>query len=1254
MAISEQHALAPGAVLGDYTIHGVLGQGGFGITYDAENTTLRQHVAIKEFLPSSIAFRDATQTVMIQSQEYDEIFRWGLDRFLEEARILANLTHPNIVRVLNFMRAHGTGYMIMDHVDGETLGDWAERYGGGVPQAALTALTRPLLDALATIHAKGITHRDIKPDNILIAADGRPVLIDFGAARNTVAGKSQTMAAIVSPGFSPYEQYSTSTNQGPYTDVYSLAAVLYRLILCEDPPEAPLRVESTLSGAADPCVQLATAGLSGYDPAFLAAVDWALNIRPGDRPQSIAEWRASFDDDGAGTDENENLAPPPRPAATTEFYTDDEDETGPFPDQDVPASAERNRKPALVALVIAVVLLAAAAAGYFLTRQPAAVDAAGDSVETARDLGVLGTEPLSFADAVGGGDPADVYGFRLSEPADVRLVVDPADRLSGLSLQDETGEARRLIKAGDGLVAELDAGTHYLTIAQDAGEVPYEFELSAAFFQGKERPGRNINGAADLGTLTAGGTDSVTRQGSIPAYREDHYYTLRTGAASVLELRVERRSGAGELVLYDDARNLVRRLDSKDDVAAVARERLAPGRYTVRLQRTSDGPYDYTLSLAVSAPPRAAEPAPPTVRYRVDEGASFETARLLPDLTTEPIRPSLEVPAEAAVRYLAFSLTERAAVQVAASSPRLVRFALFEKATARRLAGKEIDGGDLDEAIDLGAGDYVMMLDLSSGEAGSLVVTLSADPIQETVQPPGALESRPAEFGSLDDRFTRAPLIFEPDRDVAHFVFGLGELARVSLEVAETAPVDAEHRFEASLRREGGSVEKTIVLGGGRGSVLLDAGQYVARLRLVGDTAETLAVSFGLSRTIPAGAQTAPEPIEITAPASVARDRQVVGGGATREIPVSLGPDLDLAIALSSASEDLDLLLRDRDGTTVGASRLSGVADEDLRLAASDRTRRFTLIIRNNGSWPSDYDLAVAARAVARPEPEPSAEEEAAPGKGGDDEKQPADRSRETARVAPTPALPPAPPPRPSRFEATGGAIKSDDLATDEAVRMAARAQARAGAIEAAAETGEPASAPISTYDQWAEALTAIRHGIPHGEAWTAGRTGDGAATASLDAGVRLFDAEPLIEAKLLEDRITVRDPIRFTATAGDVAVSLGVFAWFENETVVRLYPRSGTSRIDLAAGETMTFPPPGDPAIMSAPAPGSQSNFEAIVLVACRDRTDFRTFAPTAGQTSTSSLVQAISGSSFFETLSTACETGMSVVMLPYVISAR
>ena len=1173
----------------------------------------------------------------------------------KKARILANLTHPNIVRVLNFMRAHGTGYMIMDHVDGTTLSDWAERYGSGVPQAALTALTRPLLDALATIHAKGITHRDIKPDNILIAADGRPVLIDFGAARNTVAGKSQTMAAIVSPGFSPYEQYSTSTNQGPYTDVYSLAAVLYRLILCEDPPEAPLRVESTLSGAADPCVQLATAGLSGYAPAFLAAIDWALNIRPGDRPQSIAEWRASFDGDAvAEEDRNENLAPPPRSAPTTEFYPRGDDGPGPDAVENAPSGPGRDRGPALIALVVAVLLLGAAAAGYFLTRSPTAVDAVGDSVEMARDLGPLGTDGLSFSEAVGGGDPADVFRFRLSEPADVRLTLDPADGPTSLSLQDEAGEARRLIATGDGRVAELDAGTHYLTVATDGGEVPYEFELSAVFFEGKQRPGRNVNGALDLGTLSVSGEDSLTRQGAIPSYREDHYYTVRTDAASILEIRLERRSGEGELVLYDDERNAVRRLDSKDDVAAVARERLDAGRYTVRLQRTSETPYDYVLSLAVSAPPQAAEPAPPPVRYQVDEAASFETARLLPALGAEPIRPSLDVPAEAAVRYLALGLKERAAVQIAASSPRLSRFALFEKATAKRVAGKDIAGGQLDEAIDLAAGDYVAMLDLASGPAGSLVVTLSAEPIQETVLPPGALESRPAEFGLLDDRFTRAPLIFEPERDVAHVVFGLGELARVALEVAETAPIDARHRFEVSLRRQDGSAEKTIVLGGGRGNVLLDAGQYAARLRLVGDTTETLAVSFGLSRTVPAGANAAPQPLEIDGPTTVARDRQVVGGGKTREIPVSLGPDLDLAIALSGAGEDLDLLLRDGTGNTVGASRLSGIANEDLRLATSGHARTFTLTIRNNAPWPSDYDLSVAARAIARAEPlVPAKEKEGA--KRGEEEGEPAARGRETARTAPTPppALPQAPA-RPSRFEATGGAVRSDDLATDEAVRMAARAQARAGAIRAATEAGAPASEPISTYDQWAEALAAIRRGIPHGEAWTAGRTADGAATASLDAGVRLFEDDPLIEAKLLEDRITVRDPIRFTASARYVAVSLGVFAWFENETVVRLYPRSGTSRIDLAAGETMTFPPPGDPAIMSAPAPGSRSNFEAIVMVACRDKTDFRTFAPTAGQTSTSSLVQAISGSSFFETLSTACESGLSVVMLPYVISAR
>ena len=278
-------ALRPGLTIGRYTITAVLGQGGFGITYRARDDQLHRDVAIKEYLPSSLAVRQNGITVLPRSTEVAQDFTWGRDRFVAEGRTLASLTEaPAIVRVFDFLENNGTAYIVMELVPGETLEARLRRLGPLSPPE-VDALLLPLLDGLEQVHATGFLHRDIKPANILLRPNGRPVLIDFGASRAAMAGRSSLMTAIFTPGFAAAEQM-TSAKQGPWTDIYGLAATIYLAITGSTPPPA---FDRMLEDSYQPLAALKPIGFSAT---LLAAIDAGLAVRHNDRPQSIAEWRA--------------------------------------------------------------------------------------------------------------------------------------------------------------------------------------------------------------------------------------------------------------------------------------------------------------------------------------------------------------------------------------------------------------------------------------------------------------------------------------------------------------------------------------------------------------------------------------------------------------------------------------------------------------------------------------------------------------------------------------------------------------------------------------------------------------------------------------------------------------------------------------------------------------------------------------------------------------------------------------------------
>jgi len=276
--------LPAGTRLRSYELLSVLGQGSFGITYRARDTTLDRDVAIKEYLPIALALREDGTLVVPRSTELADDFVWGRERFLDEARTLAKLGRtPAIVRVHDFLEANGTAYMVMALAEGDTLHQHLRR-GGPLSAAAIDRLLHPLLDGLEEVHATGFLHRDIKPANIIVDAKGHPTLIDFGASRAAMAGRSESLTAIFTPGYAAAEQFS-SGKQGPWTDIYGLSATLYCAIRGRPPPSAFDRV---LEDGYEPLGRLQP---SGFSPGVVAAIDAGLAVRASDRPQSIAEWR---------------------------------------------------------------------------------------------------------------------------------------------------------------------------------------------------------------------------------------------------------------------------------------------------------------------------------------------------------------------------------------------------------------------------------------------------------------------------------------------------------------------------------------------------------------------------------------------------------------------------------------------------------------------------------------------------------------------------------------------------------------------------------------------------------------------------------------------------------------------------------------------------------------------------------------------------------------------------------------------------
>ena len=296
MEVDNPEALPPGTPLlgGQYRIERYLSSGGFGITYYARDS-LDRRVVIKECFPEAFCSRE-NKTVLARSRSHEGEFRSFVDMFVREAHAIAKLNHPNIVGVHQVFEDNETAYMALDLIEGQDLLDLIET-GGGLDYPRAKDILMKVLDAIATVHAQDMLHRDISPDNILIDAWGNPCLIDFGAAREEASKKSRALSAVlvVKDGYSPQEFYIAGSQQTPCSDLYALAATFVHLITGAAPPNSQSRLAAIASNNPDPYRPL-VGRVKGYARDFLEAIDTAMNVFPQDRLQTAEDWQIRIDD----------------------------------------------------------------------------------------------------------------------------------------------------------------------------------------------------------------------------------------------------------------------------------------------------------------------------------------------------------------------------------------------------------------------------------------------------------------------------------------------------------------------------------------------------------------------------------------------------------------------------------------------------------------------------------------------------------------------------------------------------------------------------------------------------------------------------------------------------------------------------------------------------------------------------------------------------------------------------------------------
>jgi serine/threonine protein kinase len=415
------NALPMGTYLGEFELTSVLGEGGFGIVYLAWDHSLERRVALKEYMPAALAARTGQTQVQVKSARHQETFDAGLKSFVNEAKLLAQFDHPSLVKVYRFWEANGTAYMVMPFYEGITLKDKLRALGAPPDEEWLMGMLAPLTEALAVVHAERCYHRDIAPDNvILLNSTGKPLLLDFGAARRVIGDMTQALTVILKPGYAPIEQYAEAPGmkQGAWTDVYALAASVHFAILGKTPPTSVGRLMS------DSYVPLSQAAAGRYSPRFLEAMDRALRVRPEERTQTIADLRADLGLSAGGSapaqstgflpsnfDPLAGVAPAPAtpgspPTATVLRPTPGEASTttGRSPVAEAPAAG---RKPLWIGVGVAL-LAVAAVGGYLLMPSAPKTGPAPAATTTATTTAAAAPPAVPVAEPAAATSPAPV------------------------------------------------------------------------------------------------------------------------------------------------------------------------------------------------------------------------------------------------------------------------------------------------------------------------------------------------------------------------------------------------------------------------------------------------------------------------------------------------------------------------------------------------------------------------------------------------------------------------------------------------------------------------------------------------------------------------------------------------------------------------------------------------------------------------------------------------------------------------------
>jgi len=280
MAQQANQPLPNGFQLEEYTIDRQLSLGGFSIVYLATDPEGTQ-IAIKEYLPNSLALRNDGDVKPVISAEHLGAFRYGMKCFFEEGRSLAKLSHPNVIRVLNFFRANDTVYMVMEYEHGRTLQEFIQKHQGHISERFIRGVFTRMLNGLREVHAHKLLHLDLKPSNIYLRSDNTPVLIDFGAARQTLITDQPILKPMYTPGFASPEHYGSRKDLGPWSDIYSVGASMYACLAGCAPQAADERMKK------DTLVPAMVRWEGQYSDRLLEIIDWCLNLNHLYRPQSV-------------------------------------------------------------------------------------------------------------------------------------------------------------------------------------------------------------------------------------------------------------------------------------------------------------------------------------------------------------------------------------------------------------------------------------------------------------------------------------------------------------------------------------------------------------------------------------------------------------------------------------------------------------------------------------------------------------------------------------------------------------------------------------------------------------------------------------------------------------------------------------------------------------------------------------------------------------------------------------------------------